>query len=33
MQLHGFDLTQTDILSPLHDTTPYRGRLLNYQRD
>ncbi len=33
MQCRGFDLTQTDILTPLQDTTPYRGRLLNYQRD
>ena len=33
MLSHGFGLTQSDILSPLHDNTPYRGRLLNYQRD
>ena len=33
MHGHGFGLTQTDILTPLHDMTPYRGRLLNYQRD
>ena len=33
MQAQGFGLTQTDILTPLHDLTPYRGRLLNYQRD
>ena len=33
MQSRGFDLTQTDILTPLQDTTPYRGRLLNYRRD
>jgi len=33
MLSHGFGLTQTDIVTPLYDTTPYRGRLLNYQRD
>lgn len=33
MQTYGFGLTQTDILTPLHDLTPYRGRLLNFQRD
>ena len=33
MQSRGFGLTQTDILTPLHDLTPYRGRLLNYQRN
>lgn len=33
MLSHGFGMTQSEILSPLNDTTPYRGRLLNYQRD
>ena len=33
MHAFGFGLTQTDILTPLQDNTPYRGRLLNYQRD
>jgi hypothetical protein len=32
MSAHQFDLKQTDILLPLHDLTPYRGSLLNYQR-
>ena len=30
---HGFGLKQSDILLPLSDLTPYRGSLLNYQRD
>lgn len=33
MSGHQFDLTQSDIVLPLHDLTPYRGSLLNYQRD
>jgi predicted nicotinamide N-methyase len=33
MSAHQFDLTQSDIVLPLHDLTPYRGSLLNYQRD
>lgn len=33
MELNGFGLTQTDLLTPLQDNTPYRGRLLSYQRD
>jgi len=28
-----FGLTQTDILTQLHDLTAYRGLLLNYQKD
>ena len=33
MSGHQFDLTQSEIVLPLHDLTPYRGSLLNYQRD
>jgi 2-polyprenyl-3-methyl-5-hydroxy-6-metoxy-1,4-benzoquinol methylase len=33
MQSNGFGLTQTDLRQPLQDDTPYRGRLLSYQRD
>lgn len=33
MSAHQFDLTQSDILLPLHDLTHYRGSLLNYQRN
>ncbi len=33
MEVNGFGLTQTDLLTPLQDDTPYRGRLLSYQRD
>jgi predicted nicotinamide N-methyase len=33
MKNNGFDLTQTDLLKPLQDDTPYRGRFLSYQRD
>lgn len=29
----GFELTETPILAPLDDGTPYRGRLLHYGRD
>ena len=32
MEKLGFGLTQTHILTPLQDDTPYRGRFLNYQR-
>ena len=32
MSGHQFDLTQSEIVLPLHDLTPYRGSLLNYQR-
>jgi predicted nicotinamide N-methyase len=32
MESNGFALSQTDILLPLHDLTPYRGRLLDFQR-
>ncbi len=33
MKNNGFELTQTDLLTPLQDETPYRGRFLSYQRD
>ncbi len=33
MHNNGFALTQTDLLTPLKDETPYRGRFLSYQRD
>lgn len=33
MQINGFALTQTDLLTPLQDMTPYRSRFLSYQRD
>lgn len=33
MKNNGFELTQTDLLTPLQDDTPYRGRFLSYQRD
>jgi hypothetical protein len=33
MAVHGFGLSRSDIVLPLHDLTPYRGSLLNYQRD
>ena len=33
MEVNGFGLTQTELLTPLQDDTPYRGRLLSYQRD
>jgi predicted nicotinamide N-methyase len=33
MHNNGFELTQTDLLTPLQDATPYRGRFLSYQRD
>jgi predicted nicotinamide N-methyase len=33
MHNNGFALTQTDLLTPLQDETPYRGRFLSYQRD
>ena len=33
MAVHGFGLNRSDIVLPLHDMTPYRGSLLNYQRD
>ena len=33
MKNNGFGLTQTDLLTPLHDETPYRGRFLSYHRD
>lgn len=33
MSGHQFDLTQSEIVLPLHDLTPYRGSLLNYQRN
>jgi hypothetical protein len=29
---HGFDCAETRLDAPLDDGTPYRGRLLNYQR-
>jgi predicted nicotinamide N-methyase len=33
MSGHQFDLTRSEIVLPLHDLTPYRGSLLNYQRN
>jgi predicted nicotinamide N-methyase len=33
MRLNGFGLTQSNILTPLDNREPYRGSLLNYQRD
>ena len=33
MHNNGFALTQSDLLTPLQDETPYRGRFLSYQRD
>jgi predicted nicotinamide N-methyase len=33
MSGHQFNLTQSDIVLPLYDLTPYRGSLLNYQRE
>ena len=33
MKNNGFELTETDLLTPLQDDTPYRGRILSYQRD
>jgi 2-polyprenyl-3-methyl-5-hydroxy-6-metoxy-1,4-benzoquinol methylase len=32
MALSGFTLSQTLLASPLHDGSPYRGRLLHYRR-
>jgi predicted nicotinamide N-methyase len=32
MDAHGFALTETPIDAPLHDGSPYRGRLLRYRR-
>lgn len=32
MALAGFALTETTIVAPLHDGSPYRGRLLHYRR-
>jgi 2-polyprenyl-3-methyl-5-hydroxy-6-metoxy-1,4-benzoquinol methylase len=33
MHHNGFVMTQTDLHTPLSDDTPYRGRMLSYQRD
>jgi 2-polyprenyl-3-methyl-5-hydroxy-6-metoxy-1,4-benzoquinol methylase len=33
MRHNGFVVTQSELLTPLNDNTPYRGRFLSYQRD
>ena len=33
MRHNGFVVTQSELLTPLNDDTPYRGRFLSYQRD